>query len=443
VAGADIRRFSSDQRGQTRSFISGVVSASLAALADALLVPMLLLSVFVAELTDSYILVGLVPAIAVSLYFLPTAIVANSLRGRRKLPWLLGASLVRAAALALLAYIVSQADRLTDRQILQSFFICFATYTLASGFATTLSTDIAARAVARNHRGGFFSQRNLISGAVATIAALVVIGQFSAEGPAFPMNYGVLFITATVALVMGLFFETRLTEPSRPVRRPPLVRTGFPIAAARYRRFLIYRAALSSVAIADPFYIVFALRSLGIEPIAIGWYLLTMLAARVVTQPLWVAYTRTHGARNTLQAAALPRLLMPLIALLMPFLIDTGLYRDRLADTRFLPISYGVIFLLAGVALAAQAVGNWTYLVEIAPSGRRGTYVRPTNVVLAIVGIVPLAGGWLIERYDFEALFIATTGIALVTLTLSGGLSESVGRVRPVANAWRVRRARG
>lgn len=443
MAGADIRRFSSDHRGQTTSFMSGLVATSLAALADALLAPTLLLAVFVSQLTDSYVVVGLVPALGASLFFLPAILVASSLRGRRKLPWLLGASLVRVAAIALLAYIVSQAERLTDTQILQSFFICYATYTLASGFAMTLSTDIVARAVARNHRGGFFSLRNLISGAVALLAGFLVIGQLGDDGSAFPDNYGALFIAAAVTLAVAVFFETRLAEPSRLVGRPPLIRAGFPLADIRYRRFLIFRIALSAVALADPFYIVYALRVLGIEPVAVGWYLLAMLAVRVVMQPLWVAYTRTHGARNTLQAAALLRLLMPLVALLVPFLIDTGLYRDRVSDSRVLATAYGAIFVLAGMALAAQAVANWTYLVEIAPAGQRATYVRPTNVILAIVGIVPVAGGWLIERYDFDTLFLTTTGIALLTLTLSGALTASLAQPRPVANAWRVRRARG
>lgn len=443
MPGADIRRFSTDRRGQAASFISGLVAASFGAFADAILAPTLLLVVFVARLTDSYIVVGLVPATAASLFFLPAFLVSSTLRGRRKLPWLLGASLVRIAAIALLAYVASQADRLSNGQILQSFFICFATYTLASGFATTLATDVAARAVAREYRGRFFSTRNLVTGIVAIVAALLVVAQFGEEGPAYPDNYRALFVAATVALAIAAFFETRLAEPSRLVGRAPVHRGGFPLLASRYRRFLTFRVALSAVAIADPFYIIFALRELGVGLVVVGWYLLAMLVARVVMQPLWVAYTRAHGARNTLQAAALLRLVMPLIALLIPYIGDAEFYQSRVSDTRVLPVAFGAIFVLAGMALAAQAVANWTYLVEIAPAGRRATFTRPTNVVLAAVGLVPVLGGWIVQRYDFNTLFLVTTGIALLTLTLSGALSASVVQPRPIANAWRVRRARG
>lgn len=443
MPGADIRRFSKDRRGQATSFVSGLIAASLGAFADAILAPTLLLVVFVAQLTDSYVVVGLVPAVAASLFFLPAFVVSSNLRGRRKLPWLLGASLVRIASIALLAYIASQAERLTNAQILQSFFICYATYTLASGFATSLASDIAARAVAREYRGRFFASRNLITGVVAIIAAFVVIRQFSDDGWVFPDNYRALFVAATVALAIAAFFETRLAEPSRLVGRPTAHRGGFPLLASRYRRFLIFRVALSAIAIADPFFVIFALRELQVDRVVVGWYLLAMLLARVVTQPLWVAYTRRHGARNTLQAAALLRLLMPLIALLLPYIRDAEFYTDRISDTRVLATTFGAIFILAGTALAAQAVANWTYLVEIAPAGRRATFMRPTNVVLAIVGLMPLAGGWLIERYDFSTLFLVTTGIALLTLTISGAMSESLSQSRPIANAWRVRRARG
>ncbi len=443
MPGADIRRFSQDRRGQAGSFVAGLIAASLGAFADAILAPTLLLIVFVAQLTDSYIVVGLVPATGTALFFLPSLLVSSSLRGRRKLPWLLGASLVRVASIALLAYIASRANRLTNAQILQSFFICYATYTLASGFVTSLATDIAARAVAREHRGRFFAWRNVITGVVALLAAVLVITQLRDSSPGFPDSYHALFVAAAVALAIATFFETRLAEPSRLVGRAALHRSGFPLMASRYRRYLSFRVALSAAAIADPFFIIYALRELGVGLVVVGWYLLAMLATRVVTQPLWVAYTRRHGARNTLQAAALLRLLMPLIALLVPYIRDAEFYHDRVSDTRILASAYGAIFVLAGMTMAAQAVANWTYLVEIAPTGRRAAFTRPTNVVLAIAGLVPLAGGWLLDRYDFDTLFLITTGIALLTLTLSGALSASVVQPRPIANAWRVRRARG
>lgn len=443
MPGADIRRFSQDRRGQRSSFFAGLIAASLGAFADAILAPTLLLVVFIAQLTDSYIVVGLVPATGATLFFLPAFLVGSSLRGRRKLPWLLGASLVRIASIALLAYIASQANRLSSEQIVQSFFICFATYTLATGFATSLATDISARAVAREYRGRYFSSRNLATGVVALLAAFLVISQLGSDSPEFPDNYQALFVAATVALLIAAFFETRLAEPSRLVGRPLQHRGGFPLRASRYRRFLTFRVALSAAAIADPFFIIYALRELGVGLVVVGWYLLAMLAARVVMQPVWVAYTRRHGARNTLQAAALLRLLMPLIALLVPYIRDAAFYQDRISDTRVLAFAYGVIFVLAGMAVAAQAVANWTYLVEIAPTGRRAMFTRPTNVILALVGLVPIAGGWVLDRYDFDTLFLVSTGIALLTLTLSGALSASVVEPRPIANAWRVKRARG
>src|SRR5690606_6670359 len=63
LAGADIRRFAQDRRSLTTTLVFGVIGGALVSLADALLFPSLILAVFVAQLTDDPVTIGLVPAI--------------------------------------------------------------------------------------------------------------------------------------------------------------------------------------------------------------------------------------------------------------------------------------------------------------------------------------------------------------------------------------------
>ena len=64
MAGAELRRGSSDGRGLTLNAFLAVAAEALGGAIDVLLLPSLVLAFFVAELTPSYTTIGLVPAIA-------------------------------------------------------------------------------------------------------------------------------------------------------------------------------------------------------------------------------------------------------------------------------------------------------------------------------------------------------------------------------------------
>jgi anti-sigma factor RsiW len=53
-----------------------------------------------------------------------------------------------------------------------------------------------------------------------------------------------------------------------------------------------------------------------------------------------------------------------------------------------------------------------------------------------------LAGARLVERYSYETLFATATLIGLAAVFVSGVLTDTHTRTRPVAHAWRLRGAR-
>jgi MFS family permease len=208
------------------------------------------------------------------------------------------------------------------------------------------------------------------------------------------------------------------------------------------RRFLWVRVALSATAIADPFYVVYGLRELAVEPAAIGGFLAALVAARMLTTPLWTAVVRRHGSRTVLQLTGLVRLLVPLIAVLLPYLAETDAYRNRVDDDRITAALFGLTFVAYGIALAGQGVGNFTYLVNAIAPARQANAFAATNVALGLVALLPLLGALVVERTSFETLFLVATVASLTGVFLSGALPDPDVRVRTAATAWRLRRAR-
>ena len=196
-------------------------------------------------------------------------------------------------------------------------------------------------------------------------------------------------------------------------------------------------------AIIDPFLVIFALARLGIDHAAIGGYVVAYVVGRMLAVPLWAGIERTYGDKPILQLSALLRLVPPMLALVLPYLLDYQELEQRLAAGNQLPIVFGVAFLILGAVTSGQGRANFAYLSEIANPRLHGVYAGIANAVLAVVAFAPVLGGMLIERSGYEVLFLVGAAIALLAVFASGALTDAF--VRPVAtpSIARVRRGSG
>lgn len=448
VAGADIRRFSADRRSTGAAMLRSATSSALIALADTVIFPTLVVVAFAAQLTDDLVTIGLAPAIGAGLWFLPQILARSLTRlSNRQVPWITGAAILRAVPVILLA-IIGYRDDLSNAQRLRSFLICYAAYTLASGFAAVPASVIMRRAIPSDQRSWFLRVRNLWAVAGAAAGAILVFRVLGPEGPAFPKNFTFLFVVAACALSAAVFFQARERERAvrtadyHPNRGSTALEALRALLDTNVRRFLVFRVLASLSALADPFVILYAFRELGAPVWSVGPYLATLVFARVCFTPLWSLVAARSGHRAVLQGAALARLLAPLVTLLLPFLADSRVYRDRFNDLTPLWYAFGVVFVLQGAALAGQASSTFAYLLDIAPSDQRAAYAWITNAILMVVAFGPVAGGYIIERYGFERLFIGAALVSLAAIFASGMVTETHTRTRAVAQTWRLRGVR-
>ena len=450
MAGADITRFAEDRRGERANLFLIAASGALAALADGILLPLLLPVVFVSALTDSYLAIAAVPAIAGGLWAVPQLAAGSMIRGRgRKLPWATGAAIVRAATIGLLAVVGFRAERLSDDELLRAFFICYLSYTVAAGLAAALGDEVARRSLPAGRGEALFRVRGLWGGGLAFLAGLAAARTLGDAGPGFPDNVARLFALAATALGSAVLLQALIREPGRLGAMGSAVAPRFsldawlePLTNPTVRRFLTVRLVLALAAIADPFYVVYGLRELDLELTAIGYFLAALVGARLLAGPLWSFGLRRRGSRTVLQLAGLCRLLVPLVALLLPYLAETELYRERVTDARVTSALFGLVFAVYGLALAGLSAGSFAFLLDaVSPPERSHTFAL-TNLLLGAVALVPFAGALLVEAYSFETVFLAATLATLTGIFLTGALPDTNVRVRTGAAAWRLRRAR-
>lgn len=449
MAGGELRRFASDRRGLALDFFLGTGIAALLTLSDTLIQATILLPAFVAQLTDSNRVIAVIPALGIGAWSLSRLLAGSVVQGRRRLPWALAASLVGTAALALLSIVALSSGADDQDRLLRSFVICYAAYSVATGFASVPTTSILTKGIVDEQRGRFFRQRGLWASGLAVLGALVTARLLGTHGPSFPRDFALLFLASAVCSLAASFFVAILHEPLRmPAPRQPSLGSAFGAAASalsdpNIRRFLSFRLLIALVASADPFYIVYAVRELGLGLATVGRFIVVLVVARLIGRLLWAPSTRARGERAILQLSSLARLVIPLIALLVPYLVDGDLLAGRVSDQRLTVVLFGCLVAVYGLAIGGQERANFAYLLDIAPAQRRLGYVGFTNLVLAVAALSPIGAAVLIDRAGYRALFLVIAALAFAAILASGALTETLVRSRATPSAWRLRGAGG
>lgn len=431
MPGMELRGDSANQRGAMLNSILGVGAESVTALTEVLLLPSLVLAFFVAELTPSYVTIGLVPAVAVSLWSLARVpamvLLANQ---RRAQPWAFGAALVRAAAIALLAIVASRTDPAglaqSGRPLLLTVFLCLIVYTLAAGFGSVSTAAMLRSSVPADSWQRFVRQRSFWSLLLCLIGAFIVARLLGSAALAFPGNFGRLFLVATICLIAVAVFLVAMREAPSAVTSPPSLSPAqlrLPLIDSRYRRFLLFRALFSASAAIDPFIFLYAVTRLGTPVTAIGNYAIAGVLGWIVSAPVWVWLEHRSGPRAVLQSATVLRLVAPAMALVMPHLSGASPVRDRIAESTMATDLFPLAFAAIGAALAAQSRGNSGYLSALAPRHLQAAYAGLTNSVLVVIAFSPMVGGAIIERFGYEALFGTAIVLGLAAVFAGGFLS--------------------
>ncbi len=441
MPGAEIRRYAIAQQGRTGAFVAGQFVGLLSTAASAILNPIIVLPALIFGFTESWYLIALPVVLAGLLWGVGAGI--GGLPASRERPgiWAIAGNIIRLLVVIALAFVVDRSEQYGGDAVLRALFICFGISVIGSGIAAQAGVSVATRIVPASRRTGYFTSRTVLGALAAIAVSLVAAAIFADDAIVFPAQYAILFVIAAACLAVATYFQSTIPAPANGTvpARPDNV------GASRPGRGLItyvgFRWFLAAAALADPFLIVYALRDLSASPAVIGLYVAALVACRLLSEPIWTRLARRGRIRTGLQAVAVVRLLVPVLALTLPQLYDSTVWTDRVSDPDTQGWLFALVFTLIGIAQGGQARLNLPYLTEI--EARHGAVARPlTNGIVAIAALAPLAGAWVYSRWGFDETLLSAGGVALLGVLLSGALVISSGVARPVGNSWQFRRLR-
>jgi len=374
---------------------------------------------YIARLTDSPIVVGLVRTIADGAWLLPQLFFANLLvNKRRKKPYVIWSGLIgRPTWLLYAAALFLGLARFPAVAIV----LLFSLYLVFLGFDSLAAVawfDILAKAIPEARRGRLVGLAQLIQGVLAIGVGAIVAALLSDRGPPFPFNYAIIFGLAGCFYLLSLAAFSPIIEPAeavaeaRPAWREYLPQLLRLLRKDRtFRRLVAVRLLSGFDMLAWTFYILFATRQVGLPPITVGLFVSVQTAGGIAGSLLLGLISDRVGSHRVIQVATAVSVTAPLVGL--------GLALSGIGSGTLAAILCGYTFFVLGLVGSSFMLGHLNYVLDLAPAGQRPIYVGLLNTLGGAIVVLPPLGGLLLQYTSYPVLFALTAAFVLLGHILS------------------------
>ncbi|MBU0595095.1 MFS transporter [Candidatus Bipolaricaulota bacterium] len=366
----------------------------------------------VSQLSGSAVLVGLIITLTEGAWRLPQLLFANWVSHKpRKKPYLTRVGLAARPLYLVFALALWLGIGRHPSLCLALFFLLHTL--MYTGFAvdTVVWWDVLAKAVPPQRRGRILGTSTVLRGAIAIAGGVLVSFLFGDSGPAFPSNYAISLAIAGALFMLSLGSWMLVAEPKEPTAdaRTPwpeyfrevgrILRTD-----SRMRRLLVVRILAGFDGFALGFYVLFGLKHIGLSSEMIGVFAAVQMVGGILSGILFGWVSERFGNHRVIQIATAASFASPLIALFFLFTEPAGIWRPL----------YAVVFAAIGISMNANFIGFANYSVDLAPPGKRSTYIGLFNTISGLVVVWPAIGGWVLQQTSYTFLFTVTLGMLVV-----------------------------
>jgi MFS family permease len=411
-----------------RNFYLGLFNGAVTMVGAALLDPGTVLPAFVVQLMGGNVLwVGLIVSLYGCSVQLPIALLANRMETvAHRMPFYWASALIRTLSWLALGLVLVRAHGLSHLTLFLIVAATFLVWGLGLGVSNIPFYSIVSDSIPPTWRGRFFGIRQIIGGLMCLGVGIYVqqmLGPHS--GYAFPHNYGVLALWATVATSLGVaafcvsedrgaVTATRRLSLCLQLRRGPRLARRDPNYRRLLRVILGYGLAMS---LTTPFIVPYGFQRFHLSAGAVGVFLIANQLAYSLSSFVWSYLSDAQGNRRLLLVTSGLVVLIPVAMLAAP-LVPVGSTVALLGLVVSAPVAYlTAVFVLLGLASGGLVLGYNNYLLEVAPPRKRSTYLGFLSTLNLFLSWTPLAGALLIGSANHFALgFALATVAALVCL---------------------------
>lgn len=368
-----------------------------------------IIPLFISQMTDSAILIGLIPAIHAVGWQLPQLFTANQIaRLRRYKPLVMLMTIQERIPFIGLALAAWMFPRLGAAIILPLTFLLLIWQGLGSGFTANPWQSMIAKIIPAEARGSFFGSQAAVANIVISLTAILagyLLDRFQS-----PLDFALCFGIASLGYALSMATLSFTHEPYDdekhiPETQPPLFQGMLNILRRdrNFAAFMAVRVLYQFATMGFAFYIVYALRKFNMDTITAGFMTAALTIAQTIANAGMGWLSDRVGHKKILVIGMLAVALSSLLAWGAPSL--NWFY---------------LVFIISALANVAYWTIGMVLVVEFGTETERPIYIGMSNTLVAPFTILaPILGGWIAEAFGYQSTFLLSAlGGVLVTLMM-------------------------
>lgn len=366
-----------------------------------------IIPLFVSSMTESAVLIGLIPALHNVGWQFPQLFTARRVASQpRYKPMVLRLTIHERLPFLGLALVAWFAPLIGTRAALVLTFLLLVWQGVGGGLAANPWQSLIGKIIPAEARGTFFGAQSAAANLLASISA--IIAGLILQRLASPEDFSLNFLLCFSAMIISWFFLAMTVEPAHQPA-PETQRANFwqdlRLILHQDRNFLWFLSTrmLSQLAVIGyAFYTVYAVKTLGMSDFSVGILTSVLLATQIVANPImgWLGDRWSH--RGVIISGLLASILSALLAWFAP------------NAAWFFPV-----FILAGISNVAIWTINMAMIQEFGAETQRPAYIGLANTLIAPFTIVaPFIGGWIASQRGYPSAFLASAVFGVITVAV-------------------------
>lgn len=368
-----------------------------------------IIPLFFAQMTNSAILIGLIPAIHAVGWQIPQLFTAGWVSRMRKYkPAVLMMTIherVPYLGLALAAWMLPVFG---TKIVLPLAFFMLIWQGLGAGFTANPWQSLIAKIIPSDSHGTFFGLQSAVANVLISLAA--VGAGYLLDILDSPLDFALCFLITCAAMAASFFFISLTREVIDTEKEIPAENHNFWAEArailrkdASFRWFLVFRVVYQFATMGFAFYIVYGLRAFNMDALTAGYLTAALTVSQTVANVGMGWLSDRLGHRSMLIAGAVAVALSSFAAWAAPSI--GWLY---------------LVFILSGLANVSYWTIGMAMTIQYGTEAERPIYIGLSNTLIAPATILaPLLGGWIADLAGYQTTFmLSAIGGVLTTLLL-------------------------
>ena len=353
-----------------------------------------ILPLFVRELTDKTIWIGLISAISGSGFFLPQLLAASWIQQMPiKRHYVLWLALVERLAVLALVPLCFLLGKTAPKALLISFFIGFAIHNFCMGFNGPAYFELVAKVIPPNKRGSMYGVAGGVGGLLSILGAW--LAKYLLKTYDFPINFSFCFLAGFVILTITVLPIGFMDEPPSQTQARTSGFKYFRNAGklfkmdSHFKRFVYSQLFVSAFEAILAFFTAYALDELGATAANVAEFTAVLMAGRMMGEPFWGYVADRRGNRLVLRINIGCAVAVTLLATVTPSI--------RL---------FYVVFALASFSQSGINIPGFNMTMEFAPPESLPTYMALRSSIIAPVrAVLPLIAGAVVGTIGYRSIF--------------------------------------